>query len=154
MEGVLKKEKGSYLDMGTGSGYLAISYKRTHPEEEVWAADIDPEALQEARRNAQGLDIVFVESDLFSNISRRFEVISFNPPYLPPDGGPPDPETVDNGSFARFVKEVQEYLLPGGRAYVLINDQTPGKDLLQGWELVARKKLFFEELFVYRYIKE
>jgi release factor glutamine methyltransferase len=76
---------GPLLDLGTGSGCLAITLKLEKPELEVWAADISEDALEVARENAAnlGAGVQFVRSDAFQNLTdKRFEMIVSNPPYI------------------------------------------------------------------------
>ncbi|MFB6215986.1 MAG: methyltransferase, partial [Candidatus Aenigmatarchaeota archaeon] len=75
------------LDIGTGSGILAVTMAKKGAE--VVAADINPEALEAARDRAdqEDTDIKLVESDLFENIEEEFDLIVFNPPYLPGEEG-------------------------------------------------------------------
>lgn len=73
------------LDIGTGTGVLAITHKLERPADEVVAVDISAEALKVARENAERLqaDVRFVESDLFEALSdETFDVILSNPPYI------------------------------------------------------------------------
>jgi release factor glutamine methyltransferase len=77
------------LDLCTGSGAVAIALKHECPEIEVFASDLSPEALETARLNAARLlgtalepAVTFIQSDLFDRISRRFHLITANPPYV------------------------------------------------------------------------
>lgn len=76
------------LDMGTGSGCIALALKRRIRKAMVTAVDIDPEALAVARQNAQqlGIDIQFVEADLSATNSWSqipdADIIVSNPPYI------------------------------------------------------------------------
>ena len=74
------------LDIGTGSGCIAITLKKELGCNIV-AADISAEALVVARDNAKksGVDISFVCSDVFSNIKGKYDVIISNPPYISRD---------------------------------------------------------------------
>jgi len=78
------KEGSIVLDMGTGSGILAIEAAKKASV--VFAADISEEAIKIARKNAElnGVEnIKFIQSDLFSSLPHiKFDVILFNPPYL------------------------------------------------------------------------
>jgi release factor glutamine methyltransferase len=77
--------EGPILDLGTGSGCLAITLKLERPEIEVWASDISPKALEIARRNAtyHEAKVHFVQSDLFEDMPKmEFEHIISNPPYI------------------------------------------------------------------------
>lgn len=77
--------KPEVLDVGTGTGALALAIKAAYPQAEVWASDLSPKALELAKENAilNNLDIQFVQSDLLQNISGSFDLIISNPPYLP-----------------------------------------------------------------------
>lgn len=80
----LPKRPLRVLDVGTGSGVLAISHKLERPKDEVIAIDISQPALDVAKINAQklGADISFVLSDMLSNVSGEFDLILSNPPYI------------------------------------------------------------------------
>ena len=75
------------LDIGTGSGAIAISLAKLVNESEVVAIDISSEALKIARRNAEqlGANVKFVEADALKDLSAlgKFDVIVSNPPYIP-----------------------------------------------------------------------
>ena len=74
------------LDIGTGSGCIAIALKK-ELSENVDAVDISLKALETAQQNAKLNDvhIHFIQSDLFSNIDQQYDVIISNPPYLSKD---------------------------------------------------------------------
>lgn len=74
------------LDIGTGSGCIAITLKLERPDLMVTAVDVSAAALEIARENATALnaDVGYVESDLFAALSgRQFDLIVSNPPYIP-----------------------------------------------------------------------
>jgi release factor glutamine methyltransferase len=74
------------LDVGTGSGILAIALAKKFPGLEIVAVDISPAALVVAQKNADGLGkIRFLESDLMENpaLPERFQMIVANLPYIP-----------------------------------------------------------------------
>lgn len=75
----------SVLDLCTGSGCIAVSIARYCPEVFVTASDISAKALAVAKENAalNGARVQFVESDLFSSVEGRFDMIVSNPPYIP-----------------------------------------------------------------------
>lgn len=72
------------LDIGTGSGAIAISLKSARPDWQVTASDISPGALQLAEENSKlnQVSLDFVESDVFGQITGTFDVIISNPPYI------------------------------------------------------------------------
>lgn len=76
------------LDVGTGSGCLAIALARYWPELQVDAVDISPEALVLARRNAENHNVSdrveLIQSDLLEGLAGRcYDLILANPPYVP-----------------------------------------------------------------------
>mgnify|MGYP004562502191 FL=1 len=72
------------LDIGTGSGCIAITLNKLLDNSRVTAVDISKEALGVARENNKinNTDVNFIESDVFSNINDKYDVIISNPPYI------------------------------------------------------------------------
>ena len=72
------------LDVGTGSGAVALALKHERPDLVVAGSDVSPAALELARENAQrlGLDVEWIEADLLAGIADRFDAILSNPPYV------------------------------------------------------------------------
>ncbi|MBQ8774226.1 MAG: peptide chain release factor N(5)-glutamine methyltransferase [Alistipes sp.] len=81
--------EATILDVGTGSGCIAIALARAVKGSSVWALDISPEALAVARRNGAKYapNVQFVEGDALSNFSvlfpEKFDAVVSNPPYIP-----------------------------------------------------------------------
>ena len=88
---VVEEAKDGYeiLDLCTGSGAIAIAVKKelekSGKQVRVEGVDISEDALALARENAaeNGVEIEFVQSDLFANVSGKFDIIVSNPPYIP-----------------------------------------------------------------------
>jgi release factor glutamine methyltransferase len=81
----LKNEKLKIVDIGTGSGCIAISLAKFFANSEIFALDINVKALKLAQKNADlnGVkNIEFVESDVFSNFNKKIDLIVSNPPYI------------------------------------------------------------------------
>jgi release factor glutamine methyltransferase len=103
----------SILDVGTGSGCIAISLKKKLPASSVHACDISPDALSVARRNAAslGADIDFRLVDILDSRQREYlptlDLIVSNPPYIPyRDRSTMSPHVVDHEPhLALFVKD-------------------------------------------------
>jgi release factor glutamine methyltransferase len=86
LEKIPLRQKSSVLDLGTGSGAIALSIAHTRPEAEVTAVDASMQALTIAKENAQRLDIHntrFMHSSWFSGLAGQyFDLVVSNPPYV------------------------------------------------------------------------
>ncbi len=155
-------EGKAVLDVGTGSGFLAlIAAKKARS---VVAVDINPNAVGSARVDAQksGATVEFRVSDLFSNVPEKFDVIIFNPPYLPYGdeydknahvwcGGKTGRETIE-----RFAREAPAHLNSGGVVALAFSSITGEEEVRQilesaGFSVrrVAETKVAFEKLVVF-----
>lgn len=87
VEAVIKQKPGSVLEIGTGSGAIAITLAAEISTLDIIATDISEGALKTASKNAQvhsvENQIMFVHADLFDGIQGRFDLIASNPPYIP-----------------------------------------------------------------------
>jgi release factor glutamine methyltransferase len=76
----------SIIDVGTGSGVIALSLAKKFPEAEIYAVDVSEDALALARENAERLGLTkrvqLSKGDLLKNISERFDLIVANLPYI------------------------------------------------------------------------
>ena len=74
------------LDVGTGSGVIALSLAKKFPESEIFATDVSEDALALARENAERLGLAgrvqWIKDNLLVNISERFDLIVANLPYI------------------------------------------------------------------------
>ena len=81
------KRGARILDVGTGSGAIAVALARLVKEAKVVAVDISTDALTIAKRNAErlGVEVEFVEADALGDLSHlgEFDIIVSNPPYIP-----------------------------------------------------------------------
>ena len=161
-EWVEKLAKGDVLDVGTGTGIQAFAALPT--SKRVVAIDINPEAIEYAKNAVVFGDkqVEFRVGDLFSAIKKgeKFDLIIFNPPYLPESkydksiettGGRHGWETID-----KFLKQAKKYLKPKGKILLLFSSFT-GKDKVLSIvhkedfksKLLQKKHYSFEDIFVY-----
>ncbi|MEK6918477.1 MAG: HemK2/MTQ2 family protein methyltransferase [Nanoarchaeota archaeon] len=151
------KEGMKVLDVGTGSGILALEAKECGAE--VYAVDIN----QEAVKFCKNLGIKTKQSDLFDNVpeSDKFHIIIFNPPYLPKEELEDEESAVitsggekGNEIIERFLIGAKNFLVEDGKILFLSSSMTPDVEKIlvrEGYKfkIVAKQKLFFEELYVY-----
>lgn len=160
---VKKYAKGRVLDLGTGSGIQALTIVDNIQVKEIVAVDINEEAVRELNKKIKEKEIkkiTAIQSDLFENVYGKFNLIIFNPPYLPQDKGLKD-EALYGGKHGweiskRFFKEAASHLLQEGKVLFLFSsltnkekiNQIIHESLLQ-FTQIDQQKLHFEELFVY-----
>ncbi|MFO7794252.1 MAG: HemK2/MTQ2 family protein methyltransferase [Candidatus Nanohaloarchaea archaeon] len=136
------------LDMGTGSGILAKTMLDQGAE--VTAVDINSEASDQVPE-----EIRFIESDLFENVEGKFDLIVFNPPYLPGEEEIEGSETWKGGKKGievteRFLEEASNYLNRDGKVLTMVSSLADHSDLMKKYDLdiVESKKLPFEEVYL------
>lgn len=84
IEKLFSKKELSIIDLGTGTGCIGITLKKHLPHAKVTLVDIDSNTLQVTRENAKNLntEVEIIESDFFTNINQKFDVVISNPPYI------------------------------------------------------------------------
>jgi release factor glutamine methyltransferase len=159
---VEKLAHGDVLDMGTGTGIQAFA--AAPKAKRVIAVDANPEAIDYCN-NAFHIfkNLEFRVSDLFSNVPEKFDVIIFNPPYLPESkydkeidttGGKEGWETIE-----KFLKEAKKHLNKGGKILMVFSSFTNPKKVLEiakelGYKekMLEKKHFNFEDIFVYEFL--
>jgi len=154
----LKNKNISYLDLGTGSGILSkTAIKSNIPKQNILASDINQQAVKYVRSK---LKINTICSNLFEKINKRFDLITFNAPYLPDDifskkyeeeksklattGG----KNGDEISL-KFLKQAKKYLNKNGKIFLLVSSLTPLNKIKKfNPKFVAEKSIFFEKLLI------
>ncbi|WP_376711471.1 peptide chain release factor N(5)-glutamine methyltransferase [Carnobacterium divergens] len=133
----LEKERLAVLDIGTGSGAIAITVKKERPQDCVTAVDISKKALLVAKENAKLLEaeVLFLEGDLTEPVAKKqFDVVISNPPYISEEEKPLVDEVVltnephlalfakENGLaiYQRLAKELPPLMKPKGQIIVEI----------------------------------
>jgi len=148
------------LDVGTGTGILALLASKRASR--VVGVDVNPMAVELAAENARlnGIpNAVFLEGDLFGPVEGRFDLIVFNPPYLPVQeegllerswsGGERGMEVLE-----RFLSGVDGHLEKGGRVLTLVsslNDLDYVKGVFRehglSFAVLSERKIPFEMLY-------
>jgi release factor glutamine methyltransferase len=151
---------GRVLDMGTGSGIQALKAAEGKNVKGVVAVDINKKAVAELKKFGNRKINTFV-SDLFSKIDGKFDLIIFNPPYLPQDKGIDEPALYGGKKgweiSEKFFENVSKHLMPNGKILFLFSSLTNQKKIdeiisnnLFEFKLLGKQKLeLFEELYVY-----
>ncbi len=159
-------EKPAVLDMGTGSGCIAVAIKKMLPTARVYALDCEEGALAVAQKNATALqaDITFLKADILQmaveNTLPLFDCIISNPPYITPgekDDILPnvlqyEPHTalfVHNDDALQFYKAIGQYawnhLAPGGSLFFELHssfaEDTKAYFTASGWLCKLKKDL-------------
>ncbi|RAP52324.1 MAG: methyltransferase [Methanosphaera sp. rholeuAM270] len=151
------------LEIGTGSGLVSIFASLQCNT--VTSTDINPHAIECARNNVElnnRTNIRIIESDLFENVTEKYDLILFNTPYLPVsmeehsddnyskawDGGESGREVID-----RFIDEAPIYLKKNGRIQIVQsslsdNEKTLSEFEKKGFEveITAIEHVFFEDI--------
>lgn len=135
--------KQRVLDIGTGSGAIAVSLNAERTNWDVTGTDISTDALAVAKENAQlyAPTVQLVQSDLFTDVTGTFDIIVANPPYISRGEQSVMDESVvmfepdvalyaDDDGLALYKKmatDLLTFLKPGGAAYFEIGYQQGGK---------------------------
>ena len=147
---------GKIVDVGTGSGVIALSLAKAFPDSQIFAVDISEDALVLAKENAARLGLTdcvrFQKSDLLESLSERFELIVANLPYISmqdrhqlsrevlydPEvalfGGPAGDELV-----GRLIEQAPAHLNPGGLLALEI-----GVNQAEGFAELLRQKNYHD----------
>ena len=126
----------SVLDIGTGSGAIALALAKNRPDWSVTAADISQNALDVASENSknQNLQLFLKKSDCFTEISEKYDIIVSNPPYISREDASEvglnvlysEPHLAlfaDEDGLAiyrRIAEDAKDYLKDGGKIYLEI----------------------------------
>ena len=140
LERIASVRAPAVVDLGTGSGAIALAVKDEHPDAHVWATDLSPDAVELARANATqlGLDVHVRVGDLFDGLPAELrgalDLVVANPPYVPtrradelaPDAlaDPPLALFGDLAFAERLLRAALVWLRPGGAVVQEIEEDT------------------------------
>ncbi|MEA3414006.1 MAG: HemK2/MTQ2 family protein methyltransferase [Nanoarchaeota archaeon] len=152
----IKNKEISVLEIGIGSGIQLQTLKDLEIKK-IRGIDINPEAVEHCKK----LGFKVWKSNLFLNVKNKYNLIIFNPPYLPKDkkedkesqlattGGEKGSEIIN-----KFLEQAKNYLTKEGRIFLLVSSLTKDLNLISyDKNLLIKEKLFFEQLEVYELTK-
>lgn len=129
-------QRSNLIDIGTGSGAIAIAIAKYRPDLQITATEVSPEALDVARLNAENIlgkdhKIKFIEADIWDGVTDTYETVVTNLPYVSEDykprmkpevqkepaialfGGPGDGLDL----YRRFYNDLLKHIKPGSHIY-------------------------------------
>lgn len=160
IKGYIKNKQTKVLDMGTGSCILAEEAQKYSGN--VLAVDINPEVKEIAKKK----HINFIESNLFENKklkTEKFDLILFNPPYLPElENEPEELATITTGGkeghelLEQFLQQVKVHLNKSAKILLICSSLTKNgeiEDLFKKYsfkfKLIDKEDAFFEKILLY-----
>jgi release factor glutamine methyltransferase len=151
---LLSKNKNlKFLEIGPGSGIqLQTALKLGIKKENIFSCDINQDVVKECKK----LGFNCMKSDLFEKLTGKFDLVIFNPPYLPENKKEPEDSKLattggKSGSelINKFLKQAKFHLNKNGKIFLLTSSFTKGIDF-ENYEkkTLGKENLFFEKLFV------
>jgi len=151
-----KNSNLKFFEIGAGSGiHLETAYNEGVKKENIFSSDIDKASVGHC--NLLGFNCI--HSDLFENIKGKYNIIIFNPPYLPDDSREPkDSKLATTGGkkgneiIMRFLKGAKNHIEKDGTIFLITSTLSEDVDFNKlGYEAkeVGCEKLFFERLCVW-----
>jgi len=153
----IKDKNIKIIDMGSGSGIQAETCRKLGYVN-ILTGDINPNVIKHLKQ--QGFKSI--KSDLFSKIKQKFDLIIFNPPYLPEDKYDKEPDTTAGKKgyeiIIKFLEQAKNHLNQDGSIILLFSSlskpeiiKKQATELGYKLKLINKKKIFFEELFVFEF---
>ncbi|MCX6749684.1 MAG: methyltransferase [Candidatus Pacearchaeota archaeon] len=148
------------LEVGVGSGINLLTVKSVGVKKKnILGTDVNKEAV----KHCLNLGFNCITSDLFNKIKGKFDIIIFNPPYLPLDKKEPKTSRVattggkrGNELIIKFLKQAKKYLNSDGKVFIITSSLSSAVNfykLSYKSKEVAKKNLFFEELSLWELSK-
>jgi len=163
IENLLVKKSDEVLDLGTGSGILSIFC--AEKVKKIIATDINPYAIKLAKKNFELNNISNAEvrlGDLFNPIKEKFDLIIFNPPYIPKNTSSKNLIELalccgtNYELIRKFATKSKKYLKPNGRILIIFSNLADLEIIKSifikenyNLQVVARKKFLFEKFVIY-----
>ncbi len=164
-EDIKNKVIDSSLEIGVGSGYISLGlYNQVN---NMKVTDINPlviDYIKDLKQKYNLNKLKVIKSNLFKNIKEKYDLIIFNPPYVPSESIPKENElerlATDGGSFGRkiilsFLIDLNKHLSKDGVCYLLIssfnNPHYIFKQILKNnlnYKVLSEKNIFFERLII------
>jgi len=148
-----------FLEIGAGSGiHLSTAEKTGVKKENIFSSDIDKNSVNHC--NLLGYNCI--KSDLFENITGKYNLIIFNPPYLPEESKEPiDSKMATTGGkkgdeiILKFLEQAKNHLENNGKTFLLASSLTPKIDFEKlGYKSkeLGCERLFYEQLCVWELV--
>ncbi len=145
-----------FLEIGAGSGiHLETAKNLGIRNENIFSSDIDERAVS----HCSLLGFNCVHSDLFEKIEGTYDIIIFNPPYLPEDSREPkDSRTATTGGkkgneiILKFLEQAKNFLEKNGKIFLITSSLSPEVNFRKlGYDAreIGCEKLFFERLCIW-----
>jgi release factor glutamine methyltransferase len=149
----------TFLEIGAGSGiHLETAKNLGIKKENIFSSDIDKKSVSHC--NLLGFNCI--HSDLFENIQNKYDIIIFNPPYLPEDAREPkSSKTATTGGkkgneiILNFLKQAKKYLKIDGKIFLITSSLAENVSFEKlGYKAkeIGCEKLFFERLCIWELI--
>ncbi len=143
----------TFLEIGAGSGiHLETALNLGIKRENIFSCDINPKAVSHCNM----LGFHCIQSDLFEKIGGIFDIIVFNPPYLPEHQFDKKPDTAGGKKgdeiIIRFLQQAKNHLNKNGKIFLLVSSLTPKinfEEFGYNKKFLGNEKLFYEELSIW-----
>ena len=147
------------LEIGCGSGInLSTALKAGVKINNILGTDVNNKAV----KYCKSLGFNCIKSDLFSNVKGKYDVIVFNPPYLPYEKKEPKNSRLATSGgkkggelIIKFLKGAKEHLTKSGKIFLITSSLSKSVDFNKlGYKSkkIAKKNLFFEKLFLWELV--
>ena len=145
-----------FLEIGAGSGiHLETASSLGIKKENIFSSDIDKKSVS----HCSSLGFNCIHSDLFENISGKYDLIIFNPPYLPEDSHEPKSSRLattggkkGNEIILKFLEQAKNYLKIDGKIFLITSslaEDVNFEKLGYNAKEIGCEKLFFERLCIW-----